>query len=69
MQEYNLRHRILTCDPLCAVDAFEVLVRIVLALLLGIRMPRLPPLLHDCRAMPKHLRKQRGTARWRVRTL
>ena len=36
--EYEIRKLILARDPLCAVDAFSVQVRVVLACLLGIRM-------------------------------
>ena len=36
--EYEVRRLILARDPLCAVDAFTVHVRVVLACLLGIRM-------------------------------
>jgi len=36
--DYELRRLILARDPLCAVDAFKVLVRMVLAQLLGMRM-------------------------------
>ena len=38
LPEYELRRSILARDPLCSVDAFTVLVRIVLARLLGLRM-------------------------------
>ena len=38
LPEYDLRRLILARDPLCSVDAFSVLVRVVLARLLGIRM-------------------------------
>ena len=36
--DYELRRLILARDPLCTVDAFKVLVRVVLAQLLGMRM-------------------------------
>ncbi len=38
LPEYDLRRLILARDPLCIVDAYNVLVRVVLARLLGIRM-------------------------------
>ena len=38
MPDYDLRRLILARDPLCTVEAFKVLVRVVLAQLLGIRM-------------------------------
>ena len=38
MPDYDLRRVILARDPLCTVEAFKVLVRVVLAHLLGIRM-------------------------------
>ena len=38
LPEYDVRRLILARDPLCAVDAFTVLVRVVLARLLGTRM-------------------------------
>jgi len=36
--DYDLRRLILARDPLCAVDAFTILIRVVLAKLLGMRM-------------------------------
>ena len=36
--DYDLRRLILARDPLCAVDAFTVIIRVVLAKLLGMRM-------------------------------
>jgi len=38
LPDYELRRLILARDPLCTVDAFKVLVRVVLAQLLGMRM-------------------------------
>lgn len=38
LPEYDVRRLIVARDPLCFVDAFSVLVRVVLARLLGIRM-------------------------------
>eukprot|EP00973_Karenia_brevis_P085559 11869924-Karenia_brevis.AAC.1 len=38
LPEYDLRRLITARDPLCTVDSFKVLVRVVLARLLGMRM-------------------------------
>ena len=43
LPEYNLRRQAISNDILCSVEAFQILVRVVLATLLGIRMcPKCP---------------------------